>query len=91
LSANVQWIVYSNGSACLVRILLNEREVLLPLRGVGAAEVGGSRAGGPGKGGSGVGGPFYRWEDLRRYCVQRLRAVGADVHDDMLGYLRKLN
>jgi len=79
LSANVQWIVYSNGKECLVRILLNERGVSLPLRGVG------------GSGSGGAGGPFYRWEDLRRYCVQRLRAAGADVHDDMLRYLRKLN
>lgn len=71
LSANVQWIVYSNGSACLVKILLNEREVLLPL--------------------GGVRGPYYRWEELREYCLRRLKAVGADVHGDMLGYLRKLN
>ncbi|MBS1604661.1 MAG: hypothetical protein JST42_18490 [Bacteroidetes bacterium] len=71
LSSNVQWIVYSNGKAYLVKILLNEREVSLPLRSVG--------------------GTYYRWEDLRRYCIQRLRAVGADVHGDMLGYLRTLN
>jgi hypothetical protein len=71
LSANVQWIVFSNGAACLVKILLNEREVYLPLQGVG--------------------GPYYRWEDLRRYCVERLQAVGADLHGDMLGYLKKLN
>lgn len=70
LSANVQWIVYSNGKECLVKILLNEREVSLPLHGVG--------------------GPYYRWEDLRQYCIQRLRSVGADLHTNMLGYLKEL-
>ena len=35
LSANVQWIVYSNGKEYLVKVLLNEREVSLPLRGSG--------------------------------------------------------
>ena len=33
LSANIQWIIYGNGERTLVKILLNEREVLLPLSG----------------------------------------------------------
>jgi hypothetical protein len=37
-----------------------------------------------------VGGPYYRWEDLRQYCIQRLRSVGADLHTNMLGYLKEL-
>jgi len=32
LSANIQWIVYSNGQAHLVKVLLNEREATLPFR-----------------------------------------------------------
>jgi len=31
LSANIQWIVYSNGKDWLVKVLLNERETALPL------------------------------------------------------------
>jgi hypothetical protein len=50
LSANVQWVLYSNGKDYLVKVLLNEREAALPI----------------GKG------PYYRWEDLRRYCLQKL-------------------
>lgn len=33
LSANIQWIIYSNGREVLVKVLLNEREVLLPVSG----------------------------------------------------------
>jgi multiple inositol-polyphosphate phosphatase/2,3-bisphosphoglycerate 3-phosphatase len=70
LSANVQWIVYSNGKEYLIKVLLNEREVKLPL-------------------GGGVG-AFYRWEELREYCLERLRAVGADPEGSMLEYLKGL-
>lgn len=31
LSANIQWIIYSNGREQLVKVLLNEKEVALPL------------------------------------------------------------
>lgn len=31
LSANIQWIVYSNGAGYLVKVLLNEKEVTLPI------------------------------------------------------------
>lgn len=34
--------------------------------------------------------PYYRWEDLRTYYVQKLRAVGAGLQQDMMGYLRGL-
>jgi len=70
LSANVQWIVYSNGKEYLIKVLLNEREVKLPL---GGGE-----------------GAFYRWEELRRYCLERLRVVGADPEGNMLDYLKGL-
>ena len=68
LSANVQWIVYSNGKEYLIKVLLNEREAKLPL----------------------AGGPFYRWEELRSYCIARLRTVGADLKGDMVNYLKEL-
>jgi len=70
LSANVQWIVYSNGKEYLIKVLLNEREVKLPF-------------------GGGVG-TFYRWVELRKYCMERLKAVGADPEGSMLEYLKRL-
>ena len=70
LSANIQWILYSNGKDYYVKVLLNEREALLPM----------------GKGQ----GPYYRWEELRAYCLQRLRQVGAGMGDDLLKYLKEL-
>ena len=33
LSANIQWIIYSNGKDVVVKMLLNEREVFLPISG----------------------------------------------------------
>ena len=33
LSANIQWIIYSNGKDFFVKVLLNEREVRLPMGG----------------------------------------------------------
>ncbi|HEY4291208.1 MAG TPA: histidine-type phosphatase [Puia sp.] len=84
LSANVQWIVYSNGKGYLIKVLLNEREVRLPLRGVGAG--GAERAGNAGAGD----GPYYSWEELRSYCMARLKAVGADLKGDMVDYLKEL-
>lgn len=32
LSANIQWVLYSNGTDYLVKVLLNEREVALPVQ-----------------------------------------------------------
>jgi len=32
LSANIQWIIYSNGKEKLVKVLLNEKEVALPVK-----------------------------------------------------------
>ncbi len=32
LSANIQWILYSNGSNYLIKVLLNEKEVALPVK-----------------------------------------------------------
>lgn len=32
LSANIQWLIYSNGKNYLVKVLLNEREVALPVK-----------------------------------------------------------
>jgi hypothetical protein len=70
LSANIQWIIYSDGRDWLVKVLLNEREVELPLKRVGGA--------------------FYRWEDLREYCLGRLRMAGIGMSVDMLYYLKEL-
>ncbi|HEY6899114.1 MAG TPA: histidine-type phosphatase [Puia sp.] len=74
LSANIQWIVYGNGKEYLVKVLLNEREVRLPRLGVFAAG----------------GGVYYRWEDLRAYCLGRLKAVGAELDGNQVEYLKKL-
>jgi hypothetical protein len=35
-------------------------------------------------------GPYYRWSDLRAYCLQRLREAGAGLSDDMAAYLNGL-
>ena len=69
LSANIQWILYSDGKNYLVKVLLNEREVRLPVD---------------------AGGPYYRWEELRAYCLKRLQQVHAGLGDDMLEYLKEL-
>jgi hypothetical protein len=71
LSANIQWIIYSDGRDWLVKVLLNEREVGLPLNRVG-------------------GGSFYRWQELREYCLGRLRMAGSGMGGDMLEYLKGL-
>ena len=71
LSANIQWVIYSNGRDWLVKVLLNEREVTLPLKSVG-------------------GGSFYRWEELREYCLGRLRMAGSGMSMHMLDYLKEL-
>jgi len=72
LSANIQWVLYAGTGAgdCLVKVLLNEREAVLP---VATSQW-----------------PYYRWEDLRAYYVQKLGTVGAGLQQDMMGYLRGL-
>lgn len=71
LSANIQWILYSNGRDCLVKVLLNEKESALP---VSTSSY-----------------PYYRWEDLKAYYENRLKAIHTGVWEDMLDYLKKLN
>lgn len=71
LSANIQWIFYSNGRDWLVKVLLNERESALP---VGTKQY-----------------PYYRWEDLKRYYVKKLKSIHVGLQDDMHNYLKKLN
>jgi hypothetical protein len=71
LSANIQWILYSNGKDWLVKVLLNERESALP---VGTKQY-----------------PYYRWEDVKRYYIKRLRTIHAGLQDDMHIYLKKLD
>ncbi|HEY4061695.1 MAG TPA: hypothetical protein VGM30_07330 [Puia sp.] len=83
LSANIQWILYGNGKDWLVKVLLNEREVRLPL-GETAGRVPAESKG------AGVTGPYYKWEELRAYCMGRLQKVNAGLQEDMLGYLRGL-
>ncbi|HVU57425.1 MAG TPA: histidine-type phosphatase [Puia sp.] len=70
LSANIQWVLYTGSGGYLVKVLLNEREAVLPVR---TSQW-----------------PYYRWEDLRAYYVQKLGAVGAGLQQDMLGYLKGL-
>ena len=70
LSANIQWVFYSNGRDRLVKVLLNEKEVELPLK-TGQW-------------------PYYRWEDVRRFYVGRLKKLGVGLGDDMRGYLKGL-
>jgi hypothetical protein len=57
LSANIQWIVYSNGADYLVKVLLNEKEAALPVATSSA--------------------PYYKWEDVRKYYLQKLKAIGS--------------
>ncbi|HVV03045.1 MAG TPA: histidine-type phosphatase [Puia sp.] len=72
LSANIQWVLYAGtgGGDYLVKVLLNEREAVLP---VPTTQW-----------------PYYRWEDMRAYYVQKLGSVGAELQQDMMGYLRGL-
>jgi multiple inositol-polyphosphate phosphatase / 2,3-bisphosphoglycerate 3-phosphatase len=70
LSANIQWVLYAGSGDYLVKVLLNEREAVLP---VSTSQW-----------------PYYRWEDLRAYYVQKLGAFGAGLQQDMLGYLKGL-
>jgi hypothetical protein len=82
LSANIQWVLYSNGKDYLVKVLLNEREVRLPVGGTAR----GMEAAGAGR----VVGPYYRWEEMRAYCLGRLQKVNAGLGEEMLGYLKGL-
>lgn len=72
LSANIQWILYAGGEgAPLVKVLLNEKEVVLPV----ATSMW----------------PYYRWEDLRAYYVEKLHSLHAGLQTNMLTYLRGLD
>jgi hypothetical protein len=70
LSANIQWVLYNGPGGYLVKVLLNEKEAVLP---VATAQW-----------------PYYRWEDLRAYYVQKLGAVGTGLQASMGEYLRGL-
>jgi multiple inositol-polyphosphate phosphatase/2,3-bisphosphoglycerate 3-phosphatase len=70
LSANIQWIIYSNGKEQLVKVLLNEREARLPVK---TKQY-----------------PYYRWEDLRQYYLEKLRLMHTDPGADMHQYLLEL-
>jgi multiple inositol-polyphosphate phosphatase/2,3-bisphosphoglycerate 3-phosphatase len=70
LSANIQWIIYSNGKEQLVKVLLNEKEVALPVKTSLY--------------------PYYRWEDLRYYYLEKLKKIHADPTTDMHQYLLQL-
>jgi hypothetical protein len=58
LSANIQWIVYSNGADYLVKVLLNEREAALPVPTHQA--------------------PYYKWEDVKKYYVNKISMLGNE-------------
>jgi hypothetical protein len=70
LSANIQWILYSNGKDYLVKVLLNENETALPLPTDTY--------------------PFYRWEAVKTYYLDKLRRLHASPQQDMQRYLREL-
>lgn len=70
LSANIQWVLFTGAGGYLVKVLLNEREAVLP---VATTQW-----------------PYYRWEDIRTYYVQKLGTIGAGLQQDMMGYLRGL-
>jgi hypothetical protein len=67
LSANIQWIIYGKGKRYLVRVLLNEREVGLPINTDTY--------------------PYYKWEDVKTYYLDKLKKIGARPGDDMHKYL----
>ncbi len=70
LSANIQWILYSNGKDYLIRILLNEKEVTLP---IATAHF-----------------PYYNWNDVKKYYLQKLNALQISLADDTHRYLLQL-
>jgi hypothetical protein len=67
LSANIQWIIYSNGKKFLIKVLLNEREVALPVKTTSY--------------------PYYKWEDVKSYYLNKLKKIGVKPGDDMHKYL----
>lgn len=67
LSANIQWILYSNGKEYLVKVLLNEREVALP---IATSQY-----------------PYYRWNDVKTYCIGILNQLHVQLTDNMHEYL----
>ncbi|WP_343675253.1 histidine-type phosphatase [Chitinophaga sp.] len=67
LSANIQWIIYSNGKQFLIKVLLNEREVALPVKTANY--------------------PYYKWEDVKAYYLNKLKKIGVKPGDDMHKYL----
>lgn len=70
LSANIQWIIYSNGKEKQVKVLLNEREVALPVKTNYY--------------------PYYRWEDIQHYYLEKLHMIHTDPMADMHEYLLQL-
>lgn len=67
LSSNIQWIIYSKGKQSLVKILLNEREVGLPIPTSTY--------------------PYYKWDDVKAYYLNKLKKIGVQPGDDMHSYL----
>ena len=70
LSANILWVLYGSEGHYLVKVLLNEREAVLP---VATTQW-----------------PYYRWEDLRAYYVEKLRSMHTGIQENMQEYLRRL-
>ena len=67
LSANIQWVVYKNGKDFIIKILLNEKEVALPIHTAAF--------------------PYYKWEDIKNYYINKLHNLHTDLHADMIQYL----
>jgi multiple inositol-polyphosphate phosphatase / 2,3-bisphosphoglycerate 3-phosphatase len=71
LSANIQWILYSNGRDYLVKFLLNEKEVSVPVETANF--------------------PYYRWENVRNYYLQKLKKLQVSLAADTHRYLLQLH
>lgn len=70
LSSNIQWILYSKNDHYLIKVLLNEKEVRLPVH----TETY----------------PYYDWEKLKQYYVNKLAFLHYGINDNMHEYLLRL-
>ncbi len=67
MSANEQWILYTNGKDHLLKVLLNEKEVALPVRTSTF--------------------PYYQWKAVKKYYLQKLKGLHADLNTDLHQFL----
>ncbi len=70
LSANIQWIIYTDGKDYLLKVLLNEKEVALPVATTSF--------------------PYYNWQKVRQYYLQKLNRPGMNLQSDRNEYLLRV-